>query len=160
MNEAKSRKIAAEWPLRVKLALADDGMARVLEDLIQMLHRRGLINRDDLPPEALAKLKRRTELRSAFAKATADSETVASRRDRKEKRRGMKRPWTVEEVLLVRRLAILGNQAPAIAMRVGQRFRRRTTAARIRRMCREYGIRLRRGPPRGNLNAAGRRRRR
>ena len=58
---------------REVLADSDAGMGRILEDLIEMLHRRGLINRDDLPPEALARsalgetslrgLERRAELR-------------------------------------------------------------------------------------------------
>jgi hypothetical protein len=56
-----------------KTRISDADVARIsafvkatadrLEDLIEMLHRRGLINRDDLPAEALAKLARRAELR-------------------------------------------------------------------------------------------------
>lgn len=62
----------------------------------------------------------------------------------------MKRPWTTEKLLLVRRLAFLGNQAPAIAMRLKHRFGRRVTAAQVRAFCRRRGIRLRCGPPRGS----------
>lgn len=46
-----------------QLRCSDADMARVLEDLIQMLDRRGFINVDALPEPAQAKLERRAELR-------------------------------------------------------------------------------------------------
>lgn len=46
-----------------QLRASDADMARVLEDVIQQLSRRELLNVDGLPEPAQAKLKHRAELR-------------------------------------------------------------------------------------------------
>ena len=49
------------------LALSDSDMGRVLEDLIQCLIDKGLLNLTDLPPEALNKISYRRQLRGKLS---------------------------------------------------------------------------------------------
>lgn len=53
-----------------QLQVSDADMARVLEDVLARLDRRGLLNMNDLPEPAQAKLERRTELRARMRMAT------------------------------------------------------------------------------------------
>ncbi len=49
---------------RFQLSLSDLSMARVIEDLVEVLIAKQLISYDDLPEEALGKIMRRKEVRA------------------------------------------------------------------------------------------------
>ncbi|MFO8012616.1 MAG: hypothetical protein R6X20_04830 [Phycisphaerae bacterium] len=61
--------------------------------------------------------------------------------------------WTSKRLEVLAALAAEGLQSPAIARRLGRRYKRRLSPEAVQGAAKRAGVRLRRGPPAGNRNA-------